>query len=131
MANSPDLTGRRVLVAEDEFFIADDLKAALAKAGADVIGPAPTVDEALRLLSGQNVDFAVLDINLEGEKVFTLADTLAGRGVPFVFATGYDLAVVPERFCKIRRWQKPFNATALVASLPRTASRRSGHLTDR
>ena len=117
------LTGRRVLVVEDEFFIADDLARALTALGAEVVGPVPTRDEALEELSGAGrIDLAVLDINLRGEPVFPVADALAASGVPFVFATGYEEATVPERFRHVPRWEKPFNPDALARALPQLAA---------
>src|SRR3712207_6367004 len=86
----------RVLVVEDEFYIADEMALALQKLGAEVVGPVPTKDKALALLaSEERIDAAILDINLKGQAVYPVADALAERGVPFVFATGYDQAAVP------------------------------------
>ncbi len=65
------------------------------------------------------LDLAVLDINLEGEKVFPVADALEARSVPFLFATGYDAGGVPDRFLDVPRWEKPFDPHALVRMLPR------------
>jgi hypothetical protein len=81
----------RVLLAEDEFLIAEDLASALSAAGATVIGPAYSVAGALRLIESCGaLDGAVLDVNLKGEAAFPIADALLGRGVPFVITTGYD-----------------------------------------
>jgi CheY-like chemotaxis protein len=115
----PSLSGRRVLVVEDEFFVADDLVQAITQLGAEIIGPVPTRDEALDLLAtaGQ-IDLAVLDINLEDEAVYPVADALAARGVPFLFATGYSQALVPARYQHVPRWEKPFDPQALAQALP-------------
>ena len=87
------LQGRRVLVVEDEAIIGMLLEDELLRAGADVIGPACSVKEALELINQMAADgglsAAVLDINLEGETVSPVADRLAALSVPFVFATGY------------------------------------------
>lgn len=117
---SSKLAGRRVLVVEDEFFIADDMEAALRRAGAEVLGPVPTCAEALALGAAERgrIDIAVLDINLGGELCFPVADALAAAGVPFIFATGYEEAVLPERFRQVRRWEKPFDLSGLVRHLP-------------
>ncbi len=122
---SATLAGRRVLVVEDEYFIADDIARALRKLGAEVIGPLPSRDEALDAFSSQGrIDAAVLDINLRGEVIYPLADALRQRGVPFVFATGYDAASIPEPYRCVARWEKPFDPHALAAALPALARSR-------
>lgn len=117
-AASGSLAHRRVLVVEDEYFIADDMARALQSLGAEVVGPAPTLDKALALLAAERVDAAVLDINLRGETVFPVADALRERGVRFVFATGYDPSVVPPEYRDVPRWEKPFDPQVLAAMLP-------------
>lgn len=114
---SPALAGRRVLVVEDEYFVADDIAKALQQAGAEVVGPVPTPQQALALLSSGGVDLAVLDINLRGETVYSVADELRGRGVPFVFATGYAADVVPSRYREVPRWEKPFDPVKLAQAV--------------
>jgi CheY-like chemotaxis protein len=117
--SQPSLSGRRVLVVEDEFFLADDLAQAVAQLGAEVIGPVPTREEALALLAAAGkVDLAVLDISLEDEAVFPVADVLAEQGVPFLFATGYDQASIPARYQHVPRWEKPFDPQSLAQVLP-------------
>jgi CheY-like chemotaxis protein len=113
-----DLKGCRVLVVEDEFFIADDLVQALQDLGAQVLGPVPTREQALEQLSaGGRIDLAVLDVNLQGEMAFPVADALSERGVPFVLATGYAQASLPPRFGHVPHWEKPFDPEALVRAL--------------
>jgi DNA-binding response OmpR family regulator len=113
-----NLSGRRILIVEDEYLLADDLRNALAGAGAEVLGPVPSVGDAEVLLaSSGEIDAAVLDINLRGEPVFPFADTLRERGVPFAFATGYDRSAVPERFADTPRVEKPFKAQGVATIL--------------
>jgi CheY-like chemotaxis protein len=113
------LTSRRVLVVEDEYFLADDMARALEQVGAEVVGPVPSVARALAVLaSGESVDAAVLDINLRGEMVFPVADALRARGTPFVFSTGYGRASVPAAYRDVPRWEKPFTAENFAKALP-------------
>ncbi|WP_147023606.1 response regulator, partial [Microvirga aerophila] len=110
--------GRRVLIVEDEYFLADDLGRALTQLGAEVLGPVATREEAFDLLStGERIDLAVLDINLQGESVFPVADTLIEQGVPFLFATGYNQAAIPAQYQQVLRWEKPFAPEALAQAL--------------
>lgn len=83
------VVGRAVLIVEDEFLIAMDLKLILQGRGWDVIGPAPTVRSALGLLAGSSPAVAVLDIHLGRELVTPVADALRARGIPFVIASAY------------------------------------------
>ena len=86
----PPPHGRLVLVVEDEFLIALDLEQLLRRHGWRVLGPAATVDQALRLLrDGETPDVALLDVNLGGEPVTPVAEALRARGVPFVLASAY------------------------------------------
>lgn len=113
------LFGSRVLVVEDEFFIADDLRSALVDAGAEVIGPVSTCAEGLAIVRTEAViSFAILDINLGGELCFPIADALMDRDVPFLFATGYEQAIVPARFAHVVRWEKPFDLSAIIDAVP-------------
>ena len=89
-APDPRPDGRLVLVVEDEFLIAMDLELLLRRHGWRVLGPAATVNEALRLLQSETPDVALLDINLRGEPVAPVAAELRARGVPFVLASAYD-----------------------------------------
>lgn len=112
-----DLRGRRVLVVEDEPFVAMDVEASLAAAGCIVVGPAPSIERALALVAGEALDAAVLDVNLGGRSVEAVADALAARGVPFVFATGYGREALPARHGGAPVLGKPVAPARLVATL--------------
>jgi CheY-like chemotaxis protein len=113
------LLDRRVLVAEDEYFIARDIGRALHAIGAEVVGPLSSLDAVqVFLAQGQHLDAAILDINLNGELVFPVLESLTLRDIPVVFATGYEQAAVPAPYQHIPRWQKPFDPEALVQVLP-------------
>ena len=117
-ASEGALAHRRVLVVEDEYFIADDMVRVLRKLGAEVAGPVQTAEKAMTLLRDSPVDVAVLDINLRGRMVFLAADALRNLGVPFVFATGYTGAAVPPDYSDVPLWEKPFQPEELAKALP-------------
>ena len=114
----PPLHDRRILVVEDEYLIARAMQQDLQQAGAIVLGPVPNVAGALALLqTGQDVDAAVLDINLGEQKVYPVVDALVARGVHCVFATGNDAADVPFAYAAITRCEKPIEPANLVRAL--------------
>lgn len=85
----PWLKGKRILVVEDEALIAVMVEDMLSEMGSTVVGPAATIEQALALARDQDIDGAVLDVNVRGERIDPVADALAARGVPMLFATGY------------------------------------------
>ncbi len=112
------LTGRRILLVEDDYFIAVDLKTWFEEGGAEVLGPVPSVHEALALIARTSgIDAAVLDINLQDELVYPVADALHARGVPFLFATGYDPASVPPPHGAVALCQKPIDPQVVARTL--------------
>jgi len=110
-------TGRKILVVEDEALVAMLVEDALLDAGFQVIGPASTVAEALRLLDSGRPDAVVLDLNLAGETSTPVADVLAARGVPYVIATGYGAAGLPEGHKNAMVLAKPYDPAELTAML--------------
>ena len=107
----------RVLIVEDEHLIQLMLAEMVSQIGYEVAGTAANLDEAKERAAGLDVDLAVLDVNLGGEKVFPVADTLRGRAVPFCFVTGYGVAGVPEQYRLNPIIQKPFQETDLARVL--------------
>lgn len=117
-ASTGTLQGRRILVVEDDYLIAGELAESLIELGATVVGPAASVPEALALMDREApLDAAVLDVNLGSEDVYPVADGLVQRGVPFVFATGYDRWVIPVRYAAVRRFDKPVDTRTLARVL--------------
>jgi CheY-like chemotaxis protein len=114
------LRGRHLFVAEDDYVIASDLVAELEQSGAEIIGPVGSVEDAQRVLAAEeSISAAVLDINLLGQRVYPVADTLRERGIPFVFVTGYHDCMIPERYAGVPRLNKPVDTRALVQLLSR------------
>lgn len=102
------LTGTVVLLVEDDYLVADALRAALEEEGMLVAGPYPSISSAARALdTEERVDVALLDVHLNNERVFPLADRLIAEGVPAIFVTGYESEAFPERFLGLPRLGKP------------------------
>lgn len=83
------LNGKRILVVEDEALIAVMVEDMLTDMGSSVVGPAATIEAALKLAGAETIDAAVLDVNVRGERIDPVADALFARGIPMLFATGY------------------------------------------
>ncbi len=118
------LRGKRLLVVEDEYLIAVDLACLLEDRGVVVVGPAGSVGDALQLISREGaLDGAVLDVNLGRERAYPIADALRERGVPFVFATGYDEWILPDAYREAPRCGKPVDIRMLARLLTRGGER--------
>jgi DNA-binding response OmpR family regulator len=112
----------RVLIVEDEYFLASDLQDALTSLGADVTELAGDLDDARAQIADGGFDIAILDIGLRGDNAFGLADELQRQGIPFVFATGYGPEIIPARFAGVRRWEKPCDPHALARDVLATVA---------
>ena len=107
------------LVVEDEYLIAMNLADSLERLGFEVVGPAGSIEKAMQLIekNGDRLTAALLDINVRNERVYSVADALSHRGIPFAFASGYDAAALPERYVKIPRYAKPVSQADLARLL--------------
>ena len=123
-----------MLLVEDEALVAMMIQETLAEFGFQVIGPVSSASEALSASRDSQLDAAVLDINLGDGLVYTVAEILSKRGVPFVFVTGYDAESVDSRFTGVPILQKPIERNMLqkifllgaghpAADEPRSAAR--------
>ncbi len=118
------LSGHKVLLVEDDYFIADEMRRMLSRSGAEVLGPVASVDKALALIAcSSEIDAAVLDVNLRDVMIFPVADALTMRGVPFIFATGYESAMIPPRYAHVQRCEKPVEMATLARVLSTEVSR--------
>ena len=117
------LSGAKVLVLEDETLVSMMVEDMLLDLGCEVVGPFAKLDQALAFVDGDGqIDAALLDVNLGGVRSFPMAEALAGKGVPFVFTTGYDESGLPDIWRGRPTLRKPFMmgemAEALRKALP-------------
>lgn len=115
----PSFRRRRILIVEDGALVADELAHLLERWGYEIAGPAPRLRVAEELVRRESIDGALLDINLNGEEVFPLAQWLHDHDVPFIFLTGYHDAMLPDRFADNPRLNKPCRPHRLEAELVR------------
>jgi CheY-like chemotaxis protein len=108
--------GLRVLVVEDQYIIAAEISRLLEPLGVEVVGPFPGVSQAIKATADE-IDVALLDVNLQGVAVFPVADALMRRGVPYAFVTAYEAAVLPPVYQSIRRIEKPVDQRQLITVL--------------
>ncbi|MFN3512822.1 MAG: PAS domain S-box protein [Phenylobacterium sp.] len=119
-AAAPDGKARRILVVEDETLLAMELASALEAAGWTVVGPGYSLAEGLALAhANEDLDAALLDVNLSGRAVYPLAAELKAAGVPFVFCTGYEMVDPEGRFIDAPLIRKPVNFQLLNRELAR------------
>ena len=114
--------GLRVLIVEDEFMIAMAVEAVVIDAGGVVVDIAATLDQALAIAQSADFDAALLDINLNGDTSFPVADVLRERGIPYAFVTGYGRQMVPHQFSDAPVLTKPYARGDLIRILSDIAS---------
>ena len=103
----------RVLLVEDQMIVAIEVEDMLREFGCVVVGPVGTLKQALRLAERERLDAAVLDVSLDGETIFPVAEELQKRRIPFIFATGYAEHTLPEKWQRLPRLAKPFKRDQL------------------
>jgi DNA-binding response OmpR family regulator len=107
----------KILIVEDDYLIAALIERILISARYVVIGPIPRLFEALEEARQENFDAAILDINLNGERVYPVAEMLSKRNLPYLFITGYSDRDLPAEFSGRPRISKPFNSEELLGAL--------------
>jgi DNA-binding response OmpR family regulator len=113
----------RILVVEDEFLLALYIGGLMEDEGFEVIGPTGMLDEAVKLARDEDLDGALLDVNIVGGPIDDVAEILAGRGVPFIFVTGYSRDHLPMKYREWTMVSKPFDDKALIKEAKQFASR--------
>jgi len=106
------LDGLTIMVVEDDFLAALDLKRLVEERAGKVAGPVGRLEQAQRLARSERLDGALLDVKLNGVDSLRLADDLIARDIPVVLVTGYDAATLPQRFADTPRLPKPFSEDA-------------------
>ncbi len=107
----------RVLVVEDEVIVAMLVEDMLNELGYEVAALSTHLDEAVDFARSKDIDFAVLDLNLNGRQSYPVADALRARGVPFIFATGYGAKILTPHYAGTPILQKPFHIDELRRTL--------------
>ena len=119
------LQGLRILVAEDEALVLMDIEDMLGELGCEIVGPVSTVEAAVAAIRHNDLDGAILDMNLRGERIVPAAEELLARGVQFILCTGYASAAGDEPALKgAPRLTKPFSMHSLGAAMSDAFSRR-------
>lgn len=113
------LSGKRVLVIEDEAMVTMFLQDTLADIGCEVAGMASRFDDAMEKARSLRFDVAILDVNLNGRQTIPIAEIMAESGSPFVFATGYGAASLPPALRHVPVVPKPFEQCELERALLR------------
>jgi DNA-binding response OmpR family regulator len=111
------LAGKNVLIVEERSLLKSDARNALEEAGALVLGPVASADAALSFIAADQVDAAILDIELHAEDAFAVADELLRRNTPFVFASNSERDQVPGRFEGFYLVAKPVELRRIIEAL--------------
>ncbi|QDZ02116.2 response regulator [Nitratireductor mangrovi] len=115
------LAGKSILIVEDEALLALGLEQDLQDAGYQTVGPYRTLADARRAASEETIDAGILDINLNGELSYPVAEQLLRRGIPFLFVSGYGGESIPEDFRHFPRLAKPYDPADLMRRLKELA----------
>jgi len=109
---------KRILIVEDEYLIAQDLADEVQRLGFEVTGPVGRLDDAVDLIEAEpDIDGAFLDVNLNGERVYPVADRLIARDVPVILMTGYDESTIPHQYASVSNFTKPITHAMLRDAL--------------
>ena len=119
LAHAGGPQSRRILIVEDEPFVALSLVDALSELGFEVVGCVADVRAAMDFIGREPIDGALLDVHLGAQRVDPVADLLAARACPFIFTTGLGRADVPAAHADRAFLQKPFGTADLVFMLDR------------
>lgn len=88
--HSQTFTGKRLLIVEDSYFLADEARQKLQELGATIVGPVDDIEHAAELIEAGDADAAILDLHLAADRAFSLAEQLERQKLPYVFALGRE-----------------------------------------
>jgi CheY-like chemotaxis protein len=125
--NTAILVGKRVMVCEDELLVAMLIEDVLADYDCQLIGPFSTVTEALSAAETADIDIAVLDVNMRGERIYPVAERLGDRLIPFFLLSGYGEDALPANRQNWVACSKPFSTVDLVSMLVKQLEQSAGH----
>jgi DNA-binding NtrC family response regulator len=127
-----ELAGKKILLVEDSPVVSDFGEEVLAELGCEVVGPAANLASARELAETAEIDAAIVDVRIRGDKSFGICDLLDSRGIPFVLTSGYADWPVPDKWEQVPQLPKPYKLedveAVLVKVFERQASISSGHL---
>jgi CheY-like chemotaxis protein len=109
----------RLLIVEDEYLIRLLLEDMLIEFGCSIAAVASNLEDGKKAAETSEIDLAILDVNIDGQQVFPIADILRGRKLPFIFITGYGARGLPDHYRDTPTLQKPFQMHDLKATLAR------------
>ena len=127
MRNQPTLSGQRVFVVEDETLVAMMIEGMLEELGATVVGNESRVDDALDFVATRHdeIDVAMLDLNLGTRHSYDIAEAIARHGIPIVFSTGYHDTAIDAAWRRFPVLNKPFQLADLHGALARALEERA------
>ncbi|WP_455973160.1 hypothetical protein [Methylorubrum populi] len=111
------LTGCNILVVEDDYFVANDIVQLLKSAGATILGPVPSIEASMEILKQQLPTIAILDIKIHDGLSFDVADYLLASSIPFIFFSGYEQKMLPEKYKSAHCLLKPALASDVLREL--------------
>lgn len=121
------LAGRRILIVEDEYLVADALQYELESVGIETIGPVGTIGSAIVMIAAEPVIHgAILDLSLDGKPAFAVADALIARDIPLIFVTGHDRSHLPCQYREVAICQKPAPIDLILQTMARVVGGRAG-----
>jgi DNA-binding response OmpR family regulator len=122
------LDGSRVLIVEDEAMIAALLESILAEAGCSIVGPVPTINQAMETIERDKIDVAVLDVRVNGDEVYPIVDRLLKSHIPIMFVSGYSQQDLCAGYRHHAFISKPFDAEEVVILLEKVLTAGGWHL---